>query len=69
MATVHVDTQEYTYEHGRTPRGFGGWMFTFERDGETVEVEKAFYGTYTASLKNARRYAAGMGYDAIVVLP
>ncbi len=48
--TIYFTTREYEMEHGRKPRGRGGWMFEFEG------YEYVAIGTLTEAKKKCREY-------------
>lgn len=60
---TRVETSEYEFSHGRTPRGKGQWAFSF--DG----IAGIFWthGTYTEAKAEARREARRLGATKITV--
>ena len=60
--TERINEREFVHEHGRAPKGQGGWLFQVEGVDEWVNVN----GTYTEARREiVRRYP-----DAeITVLP
>lgn len=64
--TVHVNTNEYQFSHGKQPRGHGSWAFFFVR---TDDVNQAFwfYGTYADARKAAADEAKRRGFDEVFV--
>ncbi len=68
MAAVYVDTREFEYEHGRQPRGRGGWLFQLKAGSDVVEPYFAAKGTYAEARKQAVAAAAARGCDLVRVL-
>lgn len=66
---VYVDTAEFQFVHGRSPRGRGTWAFYFrEGDGTKSGVWIAPSNlTYGDALKLAKQEAAARNSDFIVV--
>lgn len=70
MATVQVITSEYVRSHGREPRGFGMWAFTFRRD-RAWTTEPTFYpqSTYAQAKRQAIKDARAMGAEMVSAQP
>ena len=65
--TFEFDTRTYVWTHGREPRGYGGWAFTF--DG--CDPMWAPPSTYTAAktwMRKTLKLMAPAGYDGCVVV-
>lgn len=68
---IEFTTSEYLKEHGKEPKGRGGWMFSFEGYEYTAQAGK----TLTEAKKEVREYVkkiAPPGYTETVyvdVLP
>jgi len=37
-----IETERYVRSHGKKPNGYGGWMFSYNRDGSDVNEESSF---------------------------
>lgn len=58
--TTEFHTRNYEFTHGRKPRGFGSWAFTFEDD-ETVwwaPAPRTFAEAKKAAVAEARKRSA-----------
>lgn len=67
---VEVDTSVYEYSHGRKPKGFGSWAFSFDK--KDVSHDKMFWAhqmTYGDALKEAKKEAKKRGAEVIFTQP
>ena len=64
--TVHVNTNDFEFSHGKQPRGYGSWAFFFNR---RADVNTAFWfnGTYAEARKAATEEAKRRGFDEVFV--
>ena len=72
-----VDTSDYVREHGKNPRGRGGWMFckVDPRQGDYLEHllttgdggNTSFWGTYSEASKAARMRGFELGLEVVYV--
>jgi hypothetical protein len=65
---VRVDTSTYEFSHGKKPRGFGSWAFSFDKkDVPHEEMLWVNQSTYGDALKKAKAEAKSRG--AAVIYP
>jgi hypothetical protein len=61
--SIEVNTTQYQFSHGKSPRGYGQWAFFF--DGES---EPQWYnGKFSDAKKMAIAYAVTKGHSRIAV--
>lgn len=44
---MRVDTDHYKFAHGKAPRGFGNWFFTWKENGHVVDDMVNVIGKYS----------------------
>ena len=66
---MNVDTTEYQFSHGKTPRGRGCWMFSAGRNGAWTEIRVPGARTYGEAKAYAIREARALGCDELAVCP
>jgi hypothetical protein len=67
---IEVNTTEYQFSHGHTPRGRGSWAFCFTRNAADESIYWAPGSlTYTEALKLAKAEAKARGRSTIYVAP
>jgi hypothetical protein len=59
--------KDYTFTHGKAPKGIGGWLFGLGRNGSWTEI--SYFGTFTEAKKQAMREARALGCDTVTVQP
>jgi len=75
MKVEVVGHDQYAFEHGHRPRGYGGgWLFSpvdpYARNSLYLDhLSPAFRGTFTEAAKQARAWAKERGYDTLWVCP
>ena len=65
--TVYFNTTEYEFSHGKSPRGRGGWAFSFVRRPDVMTEVFWVNGTYAEAKKVARDKAKAEGSDEVFV--
>lgn len=70
---TYVDTTEFEASHGRKPRGYGSWGFSFKRnpeDSEIIWAQGAFTEAKSAAFTIARyRFPGALARQDLYVLP
>ena len=60
---VRVETTDYEFSHGHTPKGRGGWLFSFVRNPDVInDVLINCNGTYTEAKKALKVELDRRGY-------
>ena len=65
---TRVNTNEYRRSHGKEPRGWGGWVWAFYKEGNFTG-HATFYGNYGETKKQALAYAKKHGFDEAAPQP
>ena len=60
---VRVSTSDFRFSHGKSPRGFGGWVFEFNH----AFVERAPTGSFAEAKKWAINRAVQLGTTTVEV--
>ena len=60
---VRVSTSNYRFAHGKSPRGFGTWLFEFNN----AFIERAPSGSFTEAKKWAINRAIVLGTTTVEV--
>ena len=68
LKSIFVDLAEWQASHGRGPRGFGSWVFSFG-DEDADQMYWAPVGTYAESVRLAKSVARWLGRDYVKVMP
>lgn len=65
---IEFNTTDYQFSHGRSPRGLGGWAFSYERNPEMAAI---FWvnGSYGEAKRVARDKARADGRSEVFVCP
>jgi hypothetical protein len=68
MASIEIDTAVYERSHGKSPKGYGGWVFSTERNPDPAN-DKALFWAPVSTYAEAKKWvkaevAARFGDDA-----
>jgi len=63
LKNIEINTWKFRASHGKSPRGFGLWMFTIGN------ITWDCMGTYADACKRAKRQAQTWGIHSIIVMP
>jgi len=65
---VRIVTSSYEASHGKSPRGFGGWMFEMTDENNEI-LQHQVFALYSTAAKSACEHASNVGASIVVVLP
>ena len=69
MTTVHVDTSQFEFSHGRKPRGAGSWAFDFGTRGNWQTRFAPGQMSFSKAKQWAMAQAVEMNVSTVCVAP